>query len=124
MKYIILSLIFCLSACSHNVTSDTARGTAALRADAVVIRINEVQAAVIQACGPGPECAPNTIPTNAAREIVKACIDLRTAARSVPDGWQATVKTLWATAKPKIIGLNNAVITAAASAADALIGGL
>lgn len=113
-----------LACANKNVTPDTPRAAAAITADAIVIRVNELQAAVIQACGPALTCQPNSLSTALARDIVQTSIDLRTTLKAVPSGWQTTVKTAWAQAKPRFAGIMNAAIIAALSAVDALIGGL
>lgn len=117
-------LIFLLSGCAKNVVPENPSAAAAITADAVVLRVNEFQAATIQYCGPAPQCAPNTIDTNLARTIVQTAIDLRATLRAVPDGWKASVKATWATARPKFAGITNAAILAALSALDLAIGAL
>jgi hypothetical protein len=119
----VLALGLAVSSCAK-VTPATPKAAAAIKADAVVVRVNELQAAVIDYCGPAPECAPNTIPTNTARDVVKALIDVRTTLKATPEGWQATVKAGWVVAKSRLVGITNPAIVAALSAGDALIGGL
>lgn len=119
-----LALFLAVPACApKNVTPETPRAASAITADQIVIRVNELQAAVIQACGPARTCAPGTIDTAVADEIVRACIDLRQVLRSVPDGWQAATRATWTRVKPRL-NTNDVVITAAINAVDALIGGL
>jgi hypothetical protein len=112
------------SGCAKTVTPETPRAAAALTADAIVIRVNELQAAVIQACGPAVTCAPNTLSTNLARDLVQTTIDLRTTLKAVPDGWQATVRTAWTQAQPRFAGITHPAIQAALAAVNALIGSL
>lgn len=112
------------SGCAGKVTGATPIATAALQADAIVIRVNELQATVIQACGAAPTCQPNSLPTPLARDLVQTCIDLRTTLKAVPAGWQATVKAAWAQARPRFAGVTNVAILAALSAVDITIGGL
>ena len=112
------------AACPHNVTPENPAAAAAIKADAVVIRVNELQAVVIQACGPGPECQPNSLPTNAAREIVKACIDLRSLLKPpLATDWRTLVKNAWALKKPSISS-NDPIIQSAIAGVDTIIGGL
>lgn len=111
-------------ACSHKVTPATPRAAAALTADAIVIRVNELQATVIQLCGVGATCAPGTISTQLHDQIVQTCINVRTVLKSVPNGWQSTVKTAWAAGKARFGVVTNPAITAAIGAVDILIGGL
>lgn len=127
-RLLLLPLLFVLTlpglACHPKVTGATPVATAALAADAVVIRVNELQATVIQACGPAPTCQPGSLDTNLARTIVQTCMDLRTTLKAVPAGWQATVRTAWNQAKPKFAAVTNPAIVAAIAAVDAVIGGL
>lgn len=112
------------SACASHVTPETPRAAAAITADAIVVRINELQAAVIQACGPARTCAPNTISTALADDIVRTSIDLRTTLKSVPNGWQQTVKAAWSQARPRFAAITDPVIVAALAGVDTIIGGL
>ena len=121
---VLLPLLFVLSGCAKNVVPENPSAAAAIGADAVVIRVNEVQAATIQYCGPAPTCAPGTLDTNLARTLVQTCIDLRATLKSVPDGWKASVKTTWATARPRFASITNPAIVAALSALDLAIGAL
>lgn len=119
-----LTLTFSVGACSKKATPETPKAGSALTADAIVVRVNELQATVIQLCGPQPACAPDTISTALARDIVQTCIDLRTTLKAVPDGWQATARTAWMRAKPRFVGVTNPAIQAAISAVDALLSNL
>jgi len=112
-----------LTGCAKKVTGDTPRAQSALTADAIVIRVNELQATVIQICGPQPVCAPE-ISTPLARDIVQTCIDLRTTLKAVPQGWLATIRQAWIQARPRFSAVTNVAVQAALSAVDALIGGL
>jgi len=91
-------------------------------ADAVVIRVNELQAATIQYCGPAPTCAPGTIDTQLARQIVETSIALRQTLKAVPAGWQASVKAAWKQARPRFAAIQNPAIVAALAAVDLVIG--
>jgi len=112
------------ASCPKKVTGDTPIANAALAADAVVIRINELQATVIQACGPAPQCQPNSLSTPLARDLVQTCIDLRVTLKAVPAGWQATAKAAWQQARPRFNAVTNPVIVAALVAVDAYLGGM
>lgn len=123
----VLSIILAASvwACHPGLTPADPKAAQALKADAVVIRVNEFQSALIQWCGPGPECAANTIDTSRFREILTLCIDLRRTLRAVPDGWPATVKAAWVGASPKLDPLRkNPVIAASLLAVDAVLGSI
>lgn len=131
MKRFVVAFVVALSlsftpGCAGKNTGATPRATAAMTADAIVVRVNELQATVIDACGPAPTCQPNTIPTPLAREIVQTCIDLRNTldVRKRPVGWQAIVKAAWTQARPRFAAVTNVAILAALSAVDVTIGGL
>ncbi len=127
MKRLLIIPLLCVlafSGCAKHVTGATPVAQAAITADAVVIRVNELQAATIQFCGAAPQCTPGTIDTATARLIVQTSIDLRQTLRAVPAGWQATVKQAWAQARPKFASVTNAAILAAMSALDLAIGAL
>jgi hypothetical protein len=117
-------LLLALPACAGKVTGATPIATSALQADAIVIRVNELQATVIQACGPAPTCQPNSLDTALARDLVQTCLDLRTTLKAVPAGWQGTVRTAWTQARPRFAAVTNPAILAAVSAVDVILGGL
>lgn len=118
---ILLGVVTTDLACHKKVTGATPKAEAALRADAVTLRVNELQAAVIEACGPSPQCAPNSINVDLARQIVKTCIDIRTVLKSVPDGWAASVKSAWAQGRQRLDMVQDPVIRAAIAAVDAVV---
>ncbi len=111
------------ASCPKKVTGDTPIATAALTADAIVIRVNELQATVIQACGSAPQCQPNSLSTPLARDLVQTCIDLRTTLKAVPAGWQATARAVWQQARPRFAPVTNPAIVAALTAVDVYLGG-
>lgn len=113
-----------LAGCAKKTTGATPTAEAAIVADSIVIRVNELQATVIQACGSGPTCQPNSLSTMLARDLVQTCIELRTTLKAVPAGWQATVKTAWQQARPRFAGVTNSAILVALAAVDAAMGGL
>lgn len=126
MKYVYaLMLALALTGCaSKKLTPETPLAATALKADAIVIRVNELQASVIEFCGPAPECQPNSLPTATARDIVKGLIALRTVLKSTPAGWQATAKTTWAEVQPKFAGVTNPAILSAIALVKAAVEGL
>ncbi len=123
-RLIVIALLCTAPACSHKVTGATPVAQAALNADAIVIRVNELQAAVIQACGPAPQCQPNSLSTALARDLVQTCLDLRATLKAVPAGWQATVRAAWQQARPRFNPVTNPAILAALAAVDVILGGL
>ncbi len=126
---VVLCVAFIADSCAK-ITPETPKAAAAIKADEVVLRVNELQAATITACWPDgvpkSECVPGGITTAAARELVKVAIDIRTVAKAVPAGWQASVKASWVQAKPRITALGPfpQAITLALGFADVLISGL
>ncbi len=112
------------ASCPKKVTGDTPIATAALTADAIVIRVNELQATVIQACGPAPQCQPNSLSTPLARDLVQTCIDLRTVLRATPYGGPAAARAAWAQARPRFKTVTNPAIVAALVALDTYLGGI
>lgn len=125
MKRLILILALVSVGCApKNVIPENPSAAKAIGADAVVLRLNELQAATIQYCGPAPQCAPGTLDTTLARQIVQTTIDLRATLKAIPDGWKQTVKTAWATQRPRFASITNPAIIAALAAVDVAIGGL
>jgi hypothetical protein len=129
MKALILVLALVASACAK-VTPETPKAATAIKADEVLLRVKELQSAVLTACWPDgvmkSECVPGGISTPAMREFVKATIDVAKVAKEVPAGWQATVKASWGQAKPRILALVPfpQAVQIALGIADTLIGGL
>jgi len=122
---IVLALSVLPGCASKKLTPADPVAAAALKADAIVIRLNEVQGAAIQACGPEPECRPEGgISTPLFRDLLRTFIKVRTTLKTVPVGWQATVKTAWQEARPSFNAVTNPAIIAALGLVDALIGGL
>ena len=112
-------------ACAGKVTGATPIASAAIKADAVVIRVNELQNAAMAACGtPSGDCQPGGISRALAVEIVADCVSLNQVLRTVPAGWQASVKASWAQAKARIGVVSNPAVAAALGVLDGLIGGL
>lgn len=116
---LIVALAILPGCANKNLTPETPTAAAAMKADAVVIRVNELQATVIEACGPAPECQPNSLPTATARAIVQSLIEVRSVLRTTPNGWQATVKQAWAQTKVKLAGVTNPAILSAVALVNA-----
>jgi hypothetical protein len=95
----------------------TPQGKAAYTADQVVIRVNELQNAAIQAE------ASHALPTSTTRIIVTFCVAADKTLATVPAGWQQTIATAWAQAKQQIPAkdLSNTVIAAAVAGIDVVI---
>ncbi len=128
-RWLLLVCLVALPACASHVTPADPLAARRVRLDAVGIRVNEFQSALIQWCGPGPNCAVNTVDTFVFRDLLTVCIDirrtLRAAATDADPVWIPTVKAAWVGVKPKLDPLrSNPAISAAISAVDAIIGGL
>ena len=111
------------AACTHTTYPNlTATGLADLRRDQIVIRINEFQATVIEACGQvmASQCAPNTIPTALAVDGVQAAISARNVIKAQELGWFAALQQGWTEFKARY-PQTNPVIQAAESAVDAAL---
>jgi hypothetical protein len=95
----------------------TPQGKAAYTADQVVIRVNELQNAAIQAEASG------ALPTSTTRVIVTFCVAADKTLATVPNGWQQTIATAWTQAKQQIPAkdLANTVISAAVAGIDVVI---
>ncbi len=104
-------------ACTTPTKIVTQPGQIAFKSDAIVVRINELQAAAIAANTSGGLDALTT------KVVVEFSIAARTTLGALPDGWQITVKQAWAQARPKIVTTNSTLLLAV-GAIDALIGAL
>ena len=84
---LVLSLAAC-SACAPK-SIQTPQGQAAYTADQIVIRLNELQNAAIQANGAG------ALSEDVTRKIVTFVVAADQTSQSAPLGWRATVTTGW-----------------------------
>ncbi len=122
MKRLLFVLLLAgpLTGCHAPVTITTPQGHAAYTADQVVVRVNELQNAAIAANA----ATPPALSTTTTRVIVQFAVATDTTLAQVPAGWQATVRTAWATAKAQLTGITNPLITALMAAVDAVLGGI
>ncbi len=118
-----LLLILCLSltpvtlACHPPATITTQPGKIAFTADQIVVRVNELQSAAVQANASGALDTANT------RTIVEFSVAADKVLKATPSGWQSTVKALWTQARPKITTSNTTVqlaVTALSGILEAL----
>jgi hypothetical protein len=96
----------------------TPQGQTAYTADQIVIRVNELQAAAIQAEANGG------LPTNTTRVIVQFCVSADKTLAATPSGWGATVAKAWneAKANPALKPyLTNGYISAAVALVDGVL---
>lgn len=118
MRSALLVILLAASACAPPPTIVTPQGQTAYRADQIVVRVNELEKAAIAANAQGQ------LSTDTTRLIVTFCVDADKTLAATPTGWQATVRTGWATLKVSLPPITNPAIVAALGVVDALIGGL
>lgn len=102
-------------ACHRPVTIVTPAGQAAFTADQVVMRVNELQAAAIQAEATGG------LPTATTRVIVQFCVDADKTLAATLSGWRATVSTAWTQTKARLPVITNPAVQAAINAIDVVL---
>ncbi len=122
MKRLILALALAgstlsLPACQRPVTITTDAGKLAFTADQIVLRVNELQRAAIDANTRG------ILDIGTTRTIVQWSINADTVLKTVPAGWKETVIGSWRVAKMEI-HTTNSLIQSAMAAIDAVLGGI
>ena len=115
-----VALAVAMYGCAHPVTITTPQGQAAYTADQVVVRINELQAAAIQAN------AAHALSDATTRAIVTFAVGADATLAAVPTGWQRTVATAWKTARALIpaTDLSNPAIAPLIAAVDLIAASL
>ena len=118
MKRILLVVLLASCACAAHPLVVTPQGQAAVTADAVVVRVNELGNAAIAAQASGALSVATT------RTLIGWCLSADQVLGAVPSGWQATLQASWAQAKSKIpaADLNNPAVVSAVAAIDVIIG--
>lgn len=101
-----------VTGCHAPVSVTTAQGKAAFTADQVVVRVNELQNAAIQAEAVG------AVPTATTRRIISFCVDADRTLAATPSGWQQTVTVAWAAAKKELGSITNPAVVAAMGGVD------
>lgn len=107
-----------LVACSRPTTIVTPQGKAAYTADQIVLRINNLQNAAIQAEQTGG------LSTDTTRTIVEFAVSADRTLKSVPSGWQQTVSAAWAETKKKLPPITNPALLAAIDSVDLVLAAL
>ena len=102
-------------ACSTPVTIVTQAGKTAYTADQIVVRVNELMNAAIQAH------ATNGLDIKTTRIIVDFAVKADTILAVTPSGWQSTVAIAWKTAKTKLGSISNPAVLAAISTVDVVL---
>lgn len=115
MKRLLLILCLAGAACHAPVSVQTPAGKTAYTADQIVVRVNELENAAIQANSTGG------LPVATTRTIVEFCVGADQTLKATPAGWQATVSTAWAAAKVKIGTVSNPAVAAALSSVDVVL---
>jgi len=117
VKALILALVLATaSGCAAPVSVVTPAGQVAYKADQIVIRVNELQNAAIQANGAG------ALPTDTTRLIVQFAVSADTVLATTPLGWQATVLGAWQQTKKNLPPTLPANVAALVQALDAVLG--
>ena len=111
----ILFVLALASACTKTPPNLSPAGQAAFKADQIVLRVNELERAAIQANATGGLDLKTT------GLVVKFCVDADKTLKAVPAGWQATVAAGWTALKRDIPTPTNPVVAAAFSAVDIAI---
>ncbi len=127
MKYrpglclVMLVVLLAGAACAPPpVTVVTPQGQTAFKADAAVIRVNELMNAAIAANA----TVPPGIDTNTTRILVQFCVAADQTLAQTPAGWAATLQAAWTATKAQLPAVQNLVVVAAMSAVDLVVGGL
>lgn len=109
-------LALALVACAGNPTATLSpAGQTAYTADQIVIRVNELQAAAIQAEAAG------ALPTATTRQIVKFAIAANEVLGTTPEGWPATITTAWLAMRAALPPITNPAVAAALAGVEAVL---
>lgn len=103
------------AACTAPVSVQTTAGKVAYTADQIVIRVNELQNAAIQANANG------ALPTATTRLIVEFAVSADKTLKEAPNGWQSTVSKLWAETKAKLPPMSNPALSSAIASVDLVL---
>lgn len=106
------------AACHAPVTVVTPEGKAAFTADQIVLRINNLQNAAIQAEATGG------LSTDTTRTLVEFAVTANRTLKTVPDGWQQSVATAWAETKKRLPPITNLAVMAAVDSVDLVLAAL
>lgn len=98
MKRWLLLLVLCAGCAPKSLSP---QGQIAYTADQIVLRLGELQAAVIAACGAGGGSCVSTAPirTDQARAIVQVVDTSVSCLKAAPAGWQACAGAAWKSAR-------------------------
>jgi hypothetical protein len=118
VKRLLLVVLLCLApACAPPKAVVTPQGQVAFTADQIIVRVGELQNAVLQAN------ANKALDDATTKTVVTWTTAAARILKTTPSGWQATLFSGWKAVKPQI-PTNNPAIALAVGAVDALVGGL
>jgi hypothetical protein len=117
-------LLLVLVACAP-VSIQTPQGKQAYTADQIVIRLNELQNAAIQANSlMDPKTGLPGLPTPTTRIIVQFVVSSDKTLKDLPAGWQQTVATAWAETKRQLPIITNPAVSVAIGSVDVVLAAL
>lgn len=103
-----------VSACAPP-SIQTPAGKTAYTADQIVLRVNELENAAIQANATGG------LDVRTTKTLVEFAVAADQTLKVTPAGWQTTVGTAWAQAKRSLPPITNAAVSAAMSGVDLVL---
>lgn len=113
---LLAGMLLITTGCHAPVTITTPQGQTAFKADQIVVRVNELQAAAIKAEAGG------ALATDLTRAIVTFAVAADKTLAMTPNGWQAAVLTSWVQTKQQLLGVTNPAVLAAIGAVDIVLG--
>lgn len=103
-------------ACVHPPATLSPAGQTAFTADQVVLRVNELENAAMDAS------AKSLITVPQARVIVAFCVDADKTLKVLPSGWRVSLQQAWTLAKVKISLPAGSAVAGAVTAVDLVLG--
>lgn len=112
---LVLGLALLAPACHTPVSVQTPAGQVAYTADQIVLRVNELQTAAIQAQATGGLSEATT------RRIVQFAVAADKTLKDTPAGWQVTVATAWKETKAALPAITDPAVAAAMGSVDVVL---
>lgn len=116
---VIVALLAVPACASKKLTPETPRAAALMKVDSVGIRINELQAVILQVCITDEGCTESGVGKKLAQEVVQTCMDIRQLLRQ--ENWQGKVKEAWEAVRARLGGVKNAAVLSVFSLVDAVL---
>ena len=113
--FVLITLLSTTACASRPATIVTPAGKTAFAADQVVLRINELENAAIAANAQG------ALDIRTTRTIVQYAIRADTILKTVPQGWQTSLRVAWQQTKASLPATLTPTVQAAVAAVDAVI---